>query len=129
MKKYNFKKDILNKFHEAFNSKKERESLLQRLGNLQKEYSFENVYTSFSCCPDNYIGEIGGEKYITAMDNRYNAKKENNKHLQVGKPGERNIIILLQSAHIDEFKKNLTAPALGETGDKLNSHLEDLLKK
>ena len=126
MEDYNFKEDIINKIEKILKDSQKETNVLKELKNLKTEYSYENIHTCFEVCPDNYIGDIEGEKFISPND-RYKASKEE-KTSQLGKSAEENIIILLESPHIDEFKKNLTAPALGETGNRLNSYLEDLLK-
>ena len=128
MENYDFKKEIIEKFEAVMGSKKAGKAFINRLNNLKKDKNFENVFTCFEECPDNYIGEIDGEKFISVED-RYKAYMENKKTHKSGIKGEENIIILLESPHKDEFTRKFIAPALGETGERLNSYLEPLLKR
>ena len=126
MKDYDFKADITRQINDDLQRKSVSKSLLSKLDNLVKEFDFENIYTSFEVCPDNYIGKINGEKFISA-ENRYKAYINGEKNLTYGKDNEENIVVILESPHKDEYRKKLIAPALGETGDRLNAYLEKLL--
>ena len=122
---YDFKNEIKDYFDRIIEDKKGSKSFNDKLSNIKILNDYENIYTSFEKCPDNYVGEIDGVKYITAED-RYTARDSIN---QTGKKGDTNIVILLESPHKNEFQKKLTAPALGETGERLSLYLETLLKK
>lgn len=86
----------------------------------------ENLYTSYRKCPDNYVGmlSIHGENWFIQKGARYE-----NKRLILRKRNTKKekIVIILESPHRDEFMLNITAPALGATGEKIHTYLYSLL--
>ena len=86
----------------------------------------KNIYTSYRKCPDNYVGmlSIRGENWFIQKGARYE-----NKRLVLRKRNTKKekIVIILESPHRDEFMLNLTAPALGATGEKIHRYLYNLL--
>ncbi|MCR4661600.1 MAG: hypothetical protein K5765_06330 [Clostridia bacterium] len=85
----------------------------------------KNVNTCYLHCRDNYVGTISKsrENLFILKELRY----ENKKYLYGVNSNKKRIIILLESPHINEFNRNLIAPALGTTGEKLHLYLHKLL--
>ena len=88
----------------------------------------KNIYTVYRKCPDNYIGTISknSSNLFVQKELRYQNKE---KLLKVSKKNIAKIVLLLESPHKDEFMINLTAPALGTTGEKIHSYFHKLLSK
>lgn len=75
-------------------------------------------------CPDNFIGTI--EYYVPKLNFSKDKRKKINEINSIDdivNNGNKNIIIILESPHLNEFAdKNFISPAIGKTGDFLQEY-------
>lgn len=88
--------------------------------------TFRCAYTCFKKCNDNYVGtlSVNQSNLFILKDLRYE-NFEQCKNMQG--TGKEKLLIILESPNIDEFLPNLTAPALGKTGENLHLYLHKIL--
>lgn len=101
----------------------------QKYNILQKNISIKHrcAFTSYKKCEDNYIGTVStkASNLFALVGLRYNNRIEAIRHSPV--KGIGHIVIVLESPHVKEFAPNLIAPALGTTGERIHSHLWNML--
>ena len=120
-----FSKKCLDNYIEAEIAANRSTEKLNILKNIQLQNYF-CVYTSHKKCRDNFVGCINtreSQLFIQKefrFNNRRKLLKRTNTKLE-------KIVVLMESPHRDEFGVNLTAPALGETGERLNTYLPKIL--
>ena len=142
--------DVVNNISEKFkdaidaasywddNGKIENEDKLKHL----KENDIKNVNKHFEDwkknkdkynieCPDICAGKINNgnvdDKSIWFYDK--DVRKKNSCEIKDDNSFEKNILIILESPHDDEYKDdNFINPALGSTGKSLQKHFADLIK-
>ena len=109
------------------------------MGNSMKRV-FEECISKFSVdkCPDQIIGtckiDEKGFEFINNLIDK-DDRKNNKKHCNIEniKGDKKNIIIILESPHKDEYKdKEFIAPALGKTGinlkDKFKGKIDEVIE-
>lgn len=93
---------------------------------------------SYDLCPDVVIGEINLNTNFNLWISPNDRKKHIDKLLNYSSNNKNNIIIILESPHIDEFKSTTTiegffddnikaSPALGKTGRKIRKYIANKL--
>lgn len=103
--KEDIQEEILNRIHAfSIESKKCEDNLVAKVEYINNEWKFKEN----NILPNDRIAEPN-----ILIKNKVNDR----------------IVIILESPHKDEYSKQITAPAMGTTGENINKYLLDILNK
>ena len=103
--KEDIRNEILNRIHAfSIESKKCEDNLVAKVEYINNEWKFKEN----NILPNDRIAEPN-----ILIKNKVNDR----------------IVIILESPHKDEYSKQITAPAMGTTGENINKYLLDILNK
>lgn len=103
--KEDIQEEILNRIHAfSIESKKCEDNLVAKVEYINNEWKFKenNILPNYRIAEPNIL-----------IKNKVNDR----------------IVIILESPHKDEYSKQITAPAMGTTGENINKYLLDILNK